>query len=169
MTKMNIPKLKNPFGGKWPITQEFGENPNWYKKWGMIGHNGVDFGLPVGEQINAVFDGRVIKTGFDKEGYGNYIRIQHNFGETIYAHLSHIWVPVNNSISAGHGIGRSGNTGFSTGPHLHLGLRPKDFDKNNGYLGYIDPLPYFPDFAPSSPVTSKFKCPACSAGLEVFA
>jgi hypothetical protein len=136
-------KLALPVNG--PITQLFGENPDVYKKWGFPGHNGIDYGIPNGTPITAAAGGTVNLVGFENGGYGNYIKLSHTDGSktyfTYYAHLAGAAVAAGQKIKAGTVIGYSNNTGASTGPHLHFGL--KIDGENPPYKGYVDPLPYF--------------------------
>ena len=86
-------------------------------------HGGIDFAINIGEPIYAVFDG-VVRVAQVNGGYGNMILIRHyNNLETLYGHLSKIKVKVGQIVKAGDIIGYSGNTGFSTGPHLHFECR----------------------------------------------
>jgi murein DD-endopeptidase MepM/ murein hydrolase activator NlpD len=132
------------------ITQKFGENLEFYKKYGMNGHNGIDFrtrftDTPLGRrEIFAVDYGvvsEVVKAKFG--GYGTYIRIRHLDGfETIYGHQFSVKVRKGDNVKPGQVIGISDNTGDSTGPHLHFGCRPPQANYLNGFKGYIDPLPF---------------------------
>lgn len=86
-------------------------------------HSAVDFGTSVGTQVYASASGKVIvaKSGGYNGGYGNYIVIQHDNGmQTIYAHLSVVSVSAGTTVSGGDPIGKTGNSGNSTGPHLHF-------------------------------------------------
>jgi len=127
------------------ISQYFGENPQIYKRFKMDGHNGLDFACPTGTPIYAGFDG-IAKIKDDKDkGYGLHVRVIGNKTETVYAHLSKVFIQEGQMVRAGISkLGDSGNTGFSTGSHLHLGLRKVDggrvLEYNNGYKGYINPL-----------------------------
>jgi len=86
-------------------------------------HRGLDFAVPVGTSVVASAGGQVI-TSRSGGGYGEYILIQHSGGyQTLYAHLSRRLVSEGQSVSAGQQIGLSGNTGTSTGPHLHFEAR----------------------------------------------
>lgn len=92
-------------------------------------HNGVDYGVPVGTPVWSVGEGRVVKAG-SGAGFGKLVEIAHSNGWTSqYAHLSAIAVHVGQRVSQKQMIARSGNTGLSTGPHLHYGLK-----RNNGYV-----------------------------------
>ena len=146
-------KLNYPVNG--PITQLFGENPQFYKRWGYAGHNGIDWGIPVGTPIKATADGNVDKVDFENGGYGNFVRMSHKDGNkkyyTYYAHLHSTAVKAGQKITAGTVVGFSGNTGASTGPHLHFGV--KIDGQNPDYKGYLDPMPFLTGTAPSSPAS----------------
>ncbi len=133
------------------ITQHFGENPALYEKFGMKGHNGVDFRAAVGTMLFAPMDGVVQIRDSGLNGYGKHIKIRNEFkaSEFILAHLSKFIVVDGQRVNMGDKLGLTGNTGYSTGPHLHIGyrlLKPhgKDVWKwgvlnyNNGYKGGID-------------------------------
>lgn len=136
-------KLIVPVTG--PITQLFGENPERYKQWGFPGHNGVDYGVPNGTPISAAVSGTVAAVAFENGGYGNYVKLSHMDGSrpyfTYYAHLASAAVSPGQKVKAGATIGFSNNTGASTGPHLHFGV--KIDGQNPAYKGYVDPMPLF--------------------------
>lgn len=107
------------------VTQRWGENyASYMSKFGIPGHNGIDFGNDEGTPIVSVADGTVAFTGWDGD-YGNYIRVwypqYHLHG--FFAHLSRIDVQGSVAVKQGQQIGLMGNTGNSTGPHLHYELR----------------------------------------------
>ena len=86
-------------------------------------HAGVDFAAPSGTPLYATADGVVTSAG-SESGYGNVVRIQHDFGfETVYAHQSRIRVKVGQRVSRGERIGDMGRTGRVTGVHLHYEVR----------------------------------------------
>jgi len=108
------------------ITQYYGEHPEIYKQFGLVGHNGVDWGCPEGTPIYATAAGVVTKVAFDRYGYGHYMILDHGEGFTSrYAHFKEqgILVKVGQSIKQGQTIGFADNTGFSTGSHLHFEIR----------------------------------------------
>ncbi|MFA6458610.1 MAG: M23 family metallopeptidase [Patescibacteria group bacterium] len=142
------------------ITQKFGaefkkNGHDFYHSLGLRGHNGLDFSAKIGTPIFAPLGGTV-KIGDDgAKGYGKFVKIRsatHKM-EIIVAHLSEIAVENNSEVAAGDRLGATGNSGASTGPHLHLGLRFL-LEKNepvfgwtvqnyeNGFLGYVDPLEF---------------------------
>ena len=105
-----------------PVQQSFRYTSGFGRRWGRA-HEGIDMAGPVGTPIHATGDGVVIFAG-RQSGYGNLIKIQHELGtETRYAHLSRINVKVGQRVSQGDQIGAMGNTGRSTGPHLHYEVR----------------------------------------------
>jgi hypothetical protein len=85
----------------------------------------------------------VLRVDFEAGGFGNYILLG-RWGESIYAHLSAVEVSVGQNVTRGQLIGRSGNTGASTGPHLHFAIRIHPYSRADGWGGFSDPLPYLP-------------------------
>ncbi len=89
-----------------------------YKTYKM--HTGMDFTAPIGTDIYSTGDGVVVEADFSKGGYGNHVVVDHGFGyQTLYGHMSKINVKKGQKISRGELLGVVGNTGTSTGPHLH--------------------------------------------------
>lgn len=132
------------------------------------GHNGIDFGLPVGSKIIAAQDGVVLGTGNTDDAcsgasYGRWVLIKHPNGlSSLYAHLSKTLVTTGQTVQRGENFALSGNTGYSTGPHLHFTVYASDAVHITGpteyrsracgtYLvmpvspvsGYLNPLTYF--------------------------
>lgn len=111
----------------WNVTSNFGY------RWGRL-HAGTDVGVPIGTTVRASRGGQVITAGW-LGGYGNCVIIDHGDGvATRYGHLSEVTVSVGQYVDQGQQIALSGNTGRSTGPHLHFEIRI------NGEA--VDPLPY---------------------------
>lgn len=97
-------------------------------------HHGIDIGAPIGTVVEAARKGQVTSIGWH-DIYGNVVIVDHGEGmESLYAHLQGISVKVGYPVIAGDNIGTCGNTGKSSGPHLHFEIR------KNGTC--IDPLPY---------------------------
>jgi murein DD-endopeptidase MepM/ murein hydrolase activator NlpD len=140
--------LVMPFHGTFPITQGFGAqltDPTlqaFYTQYGLAGHDGIDFGVPMNTPLYAVDDGNIIWSG--PGDYGTTIIIQHGWGESYYGHLSTTAVTVGTHVTKGQLIGYSGESGEATGPHLHFGMKPLNPDMTNGYYGKVDPMPYLP-------------------------
>jgi len=74
-----------------------------------------------------------------KKGYGLHVRIENDFYYVIYGHLSKVFIEEGKDIKYGDKIGDSGNSGFSTGPHLHFEIRKKPIQSNNGFYGAVNP------------------------------
>ncbi|MBB1030845.1 M23 family metallopeptidase, partial [Dietzia sp. SLG310A2-38A2] len=111
-----------------PITSGFGP------RWGTF-HNGTDFGAPIGTPMFAAKSGTVVAAG-PASGYGLWIRIQTDDGYLLeYGHNDQNYVSVGQRVHAGQVIGTVGNRGYSTGPHLHFGVR-------NPAGQWIDPVPW---------------------------
>ncbi len=112
-----------PLNGKIRVTSPF--NPG--RRHPVLGyvrpHNGTDFGVPVGTRVICPADGVVTKASYSR-GSGYYIAIRHRGAySTVYMHLSKMLVKPGQRVKMGDVIARSGNTGLSTGPHLHYELR----------------------------------------------
>lgn len=99
------------------VTSNFGA------RWGRQ-HKGLDIKVYVGDTIRAAFDGKIRIVKYERKGYGKYVVIRHHNGlETIYGHMSKHLVAENQEVKAGDPIGLGGNTGRSTGSHLHFETR----------------------------------------------
>ncbi|MDR2232824.1 MAG: LysM peptidoglycan-binding domain-containing protein [Tannerella sp.] len=106
-----------PIDGNIKVTSKFGVR-------GRRMHNGIDLKVQKGDTIRTAFSGRVRIRGYERRGYGNYLVIRHPNGlETVYGHLSGFLVSENDVVNAGQPIGLGGNTGRSTGTHLHFETR----------------------------------------------
>ncbi len=111
---------KTPFS--LPLKSSFRFTSGFGARWGRM-HNGTDFAASYGTPIYSTADGVVIHAGW-MSGYGRVVKIQHEFGiETRYAHMSKIHVTVGQRVSRGDRIGDMGNSGRSTGTHLHYEVR----------------------------------------------
>ena len=92
------------------------------RRWGRL-HAGIDLASGIGSPVRAVAAG-VVQSSGSESGYGRAVRIRHGDGTvTVYAHMSALLVSTGERVSAGEQIGREGNTGHSTGPHLHFEVR----------------------------------------------
>ncbi len=129
-----IPNIWPIKGGIGHISMYYGQNENPFTGQWYI-HKGIDVStFRTGDQIIATADGKVVAVGFD-QGFGNYIILQHNHGFfTRYAHLQSFRVQKGQKVQQGQVIGYLGNTGLSTGPHLH-------YEVHLG-TGVIDPLKF---------------------------
>lgn len=118
---------KKTFGNLYCLTQSFGNTA--FARSGAYngsGHNGIDFGSPEGTKVISALSGIVQEVGNTDTirgcySYGKWVLVRHANGlSTLYAHLSHISVSAGDAVQTGGLLGYSGNTGYSTGPHLHF-------------------------------------------------
>lgn len=153
--------LDNPF-----ITQKFGKTVGAEKLYTSGSHNGVDFRAAIGTKVKNMLTGTVIGLG-DTDIYpgcysfGRWVMVKHDNGlSSIYGHLSAISVQNGQRLETGDTVGYSGNTGYSTGPHLHIsvyasqGVRIEKYVNSRGckeatipladIRAYLDPLDYLP-------------------------
>lgn len=172
----SIPKARSGILS-WPldsvyITQYFGNtpfataNPQVYSGGG---HNGVDFGVSTGSKLKTVLSGTVTATGDTDAAcpgasYGKWVLIKHNNGlSTLYGHMSLVKVSEGQTVVTGDIIGYTGNTGYSTGPHLHFtvyateGVRVQNYNfrscKGKSTImplaskgAYLNPMSYLPEY-----------------------
>lgn len=152
-------KLTQPFGVD--FVGNNGPDGQSYADLGLHdGHNGWDLSAAIGTTVYAVMDGTV-KLRPAKTGYGNSLRIVTKTREVVNGHLSAFYAKEGQEVKAGDKVALTGNTGWSTGPHLHLGLRYLDFgngvhDYDNGYYGYVDLKPLFAPDVFALPVDKKY-------------
>ncbi|MCJ8154087.1 M23 family metallopeptidase [Chryseobacterium sp. SSA4.19] len=133
---ITLPKIAMPLNRGISVTSSYGRRIHPIFGKSKI-HNGIDLKAYF-ENVYAVMDGMVSATGWDPKGGGNYIKVKHyNRYETAYLHLSEIYYKVGELVKAGYVIAKSGNSGNSTGAHLHFAVR------ENGK--YIDPVHFLND------------------------
>jgi hypothetical protein len=144
-----------PFSGQFTISQQFGENPDYYKQFSLSGHDGLDWDCPDGTTIIAAESGRVMQPSATRD-FGNFVAIWHPALHIMswYCHLRSSSVQPGSIVSKGQVIGLSNNTGISRGTHLHFAVSQVDNDgqiinKGNGYAGFINPLPFLEMTQPS--------------------
>lgn len=138
--------MRKPFDGYFPVTQDFGNKLklngiDWYGQWGLLGHNGIDYGTPAWTPILAPHKGKIIEARYDAS-YGNYVKIENDKEGSVLAHFARLSVTAGDYVEEGQIIGYSGNTGGSTGPHLHWGYYRKPRNRSNGFNGFEDQTQY---------------------------
>ncbi len=139
--KIDVSKFAMPTPGY--VTSPYG-----YRKRFRRTHKGIDLKLNIGDTVRAAFSGKVRLTKYERAGYGYYVVIRHeNELETVYGHLSKFLVKPDQYVKVGEPIALGGNTGRTTGPHLHFETR---------FMGYaINPAAIF-DFANQTVHTDEF-------------
>lgn len=127
---------------------QFGTDPKVYAQFNLAGHNGVDFIASVGLPIYAPEDATVVVSSngttdqYTGAGVAGEVVVLRGTSEHWLLHLSKRNVSKGDTVKEGQLIGYSGNTGFTTGPHLHWGVRPLQPNIKNGYRGFIDPMEF---------------------------
>ena len=148
-------------GQVWPLDPATPVASGYGERWGVL-HDGTDFACPAGTPIYATHYGMVTNPPEDVGGYGVWVMVQGAGWETHYGHLSVNGIyPTGTWVAPGTLIGYSGNTGGSTGPHLHLRV------KHAGQSPGIDPIPWLADAAwpPPGPVEQQVHDWGRAAGL----
>lgn len=138
--------MRLPFKGSYPLTQEFGVNPQYYSQFlvkypdgsikPMSGHNGLDFGTPHRTEIIAPHSGEIKEATLDQKGYGYYVKLENEIEGSVIAHLDAIDVQIGFKLNEGDHIGWSDNTGYSTGEHTHWGYYVLPRNRANGIAGF---------------------------------
>ena len=107
------------------VTSNFGMRLHPIKKFTKL-HEGIDYSAPIGTPVRSVQPGVVLRRGYQRTGYGHFIEVKHKNGfSTLYAHLKQVRqdLKAGNVVQKGEIIGQLGNSGLSTGPHLHYEIR----------------------------------------------
>ncbi|MBQ7447477.1 MAG: M23 family metallopeptidase [Eubacterium sp.] len=149
---------RQPFRGDYIITQRYGEAIT------SAFHTGIDYACSESTPILASADGIVRRAAWDPYGYGFHVIIEHAAGKsTLYAHLSRIDVSAGTVLTQGKQIGLSGNSGNSTGPHLHFEARRQWNDSRSHFDPLLLPLMNFADAA--DPLPAAGEAAPISAGM----
>ena len=135
--------IRMPFKGSYKHSQDFGARPEAYKKYGLDGHDGDDFLMGQNTQIISPVNGRVKKRGSDPSGWGLYIQIW-DWEQSLLVNLTHmsdINLHVGDVVRVGDEVARSGDSGNSSAPHLHIavadtGADGKRLNIDNGFKGW---------------------------------
>ncbi len=132
----------SPLPGKPVINQGFGQNPEAYAPFGFAGHEGIDFGVPVGTTVYAPHDGVATVKNDGATGYGLHVVIDDGKRRSCLAHLSEISVTSGQQVYQGDPICKSGQSGNAHGPHLHWTFKILKNgvvqNKDNGFGGAVD-------------------------------
>ena len=143
-------QIPSSTGYQWPMSSSTISSLTitncWRSSSNGSGHTGIDIPVRSGTPVLAANAGTVVQTGGPGGDGGNYIIIQHSDGHwTNYQHLSSIGVSEGQTVTAGQQIGRSGNTGNSTGAHLHFGVTTsKTLSSRFNTANSVNPLPFLP-------------------------
>lgn len=131
-----------PLPGTPRISQGFGQNPQIYSQFGFKGHEGIDFDCDIGTTVYAPHDGTATVKDEGTQNYGLSLTIDDGKRRSLLAHLSQVLVTNGQKISQGDPVAKSGNSGMTTGTHLHWSFKlvanGQPVNKDNGYGGAMD-------------------------------
>lgn len=138
-----------------PVIQGYGANPDAYKKFGLAGHDGIDYDVPVGTPLPSVANGTVAAVGYDPTGWGHYVGVDiGNKTYVFFGHLSQTDVKQGQAVSAGDVLGLSGGVGpergNSSGAHLHVTVRVGGTTQKYN----VDPSSYVAQWTGSGTISS---------------
>lgn len=171
--------MRSIFRSKYTVTQEFGVNSSYYGQFGLKGHEGIDL-IPTGTvwDVLCLADGVVVLDddtagSVSSDPYGKIVTVWHQKlnKATMYCHLKENYVVNGQIVTQGEKLGLMGTTGNSTGPHLHLNLFETDdqgvrLNRNNGYVGGINPKPFLEEDAPVIDTTIQKELDSCKVDRD---
>jgi murein DD-endopeptidase MepM/ murein hydrolase activator NlpD len=144
--------LALPLEGECHVVQSWGENSAYYGSYTysgvpLKGHNGIDFQAQTGASVLAAARGRVMSIGYEPEGWGRYIKLEHSWGESLYAHLGTVTVDAGQLVEQRETLAtvepalppRAERAIFS---YLHFAIRIKPYNRFDGWGGFVDPTAF---------------------------
>lgn len=136
-----------PFEGEAVLLQGWGDNPEFHTRFTyngvpLKGHPGLDFLLPASSSVLAVDAGRVVEISHEPGGFGRYIKLEHRWGESLYAHLGDVLVESGQRVERGRKLALTELLRRPYPAHLHLGIRVTPYNRLDGWGGFTDPLPF---------------------------
>jgi murein DD-endopeptidase MepM/ murein hydrolase activator NlpD len=139
--------LSTPFDGQRQVIQFFGQHPEHYSQFRynstpLKGHPGIDFAMSPGTDLFAVDDGRVMAISNEPGGFERYIKVEHRWGESFYAHVGEIRVEAGQRVKRNEFIAQSGINHHHVASHLHFAIRIAPYNRLDGFGGFSDPLPF---------------------------
>ena len=139
--------LSTPFDGSRQVIQFYGQHPDHYAQFrynsiALKGHPGIDFAMPPGTDLFAVDNGRIMAISVEAGGFERYIKIEHRWGESLYAQVGEVQVEAGQLIKRNDTIAASGTNRHDVEAHLHFAIRVTPYNRFDGWGGFIDPLPF---------------------------
>lgn len=158
--------LSLPLDGQAIVLQGWGAHPGYHGRFTyngipLKGHPGVDIAAKPGANVLAADDGRVTEISNEPGGFGRYLKIEHRWGESLYAHLGDIVVEAGQRVERGQVVARIDMLRRRFASHLHFAIRIHPFNRFDGWGGYNDPVPYL--------YTTELAQPDTAAGGELSA
>lgn len=140
--------LTPPFEGEPAVLQAWGEFPEVYGQWRyngvpLKGHPGIDVRLDDGDRILAMDAGKVVEISVERGGFERYVKVEHRWGESLYAHLGAVLVETGQNLARGEPLAEVEPYGEHARA-LHFAIRIQPYNRYDGWGGFSDPLPYMP-------------------------
>lgn len=148
--------LALPLEGGTRLLQAWGEHPEFHARYTyngvrLKGHIGIDLQAPAGAWVLAADVGRVVEISVEPRGFGRYIKLEHAWGESLYAGIASPAVDAGQSVPRGHRLARIDSTRSPYPTHLHFAIRISPYNRFDGWGGFTDPLPFL--YAPQLETT----------------
>lgn len=148
--------LTPPFEGELPVTQAWGECPEYYGQWRyngipLKGHVGIDVRIAPGARLYAMDAGKVTEISIDRGGFERYLKVEHRWGESFYANTGETLVEAGQSVARGDAIALAAQPdptlpalgrALGAGVIFHFAIRVLPYNRYDGWGGFADPLPY---------------------------
>jgi murein DD-endopeptidase MepM/ murein hydrolase activator NlpD len=139
--------LALPLEGAPRILQGWGEHPEYYGRFTyngvpLKGHIGIDLAAPGGASVLAADAGRVVEISVEPGGFGQYLKLEHAWGESLYAHVMAPAVDSGQSVSRGQRLARVETSRRRYPAHLHFAIRIAPYNRFDGWGGFSDPLAF---------------------------
>lgn len=139
-----------PFRGPGRLAQPWGAHPEFYGEYqyngvAVRGHLGIDFAVSPGARLVAVDQGRVIEISYEAGGFERYIKLEHRWGESFYAHVGEVTVESGQMVGRGDELGLAKtmqDDGSERPVFVHFGIRVLPYNRFDGWGGFSDPLPF---------------------------
>lgn len=152
--------LLPPVEGAGRILQRWGEHSDHYRAYTyngvpLKGHNGIDFAAAAGAWVLAADAGRVIEISVEPSGFGQYIKLEHSWGESFYAQITGVEVDSGQTVQRGQRLAHVEPSRRRFPSHVHFAIRITPFNRLDGWGGFSDPMAflYLPDL-PATPDTA---------------
>jgi murein DD-endopeptidase MepM/ murein hydrolase activator NlpD len=139
--------LALPLEGSCHVAQTWGENSEFYSAYsyqtvGLKGHNGIDFWAKAGTAVLAVDKGRVIGMGNEPDGWGRYLKVEHSWGESFYAHVGTIHVDTGQVVERQTKLATVSIAEAGIDSYVHFGILINPYNRFDGWGGFVDPMPF---------------------------
>ena len=164
--------LTAPFTGTGHLLHDWGAYANVYANHTyngvpLKGYIGLAFSLAAGAEIVAADDGQVSEISQERDGFEKYIKLQHWWGESLYAFLHAVHVESGQKVVRGHHLASAALAPTPPHPHLHFAIRVTPYNRFDGWGGFTDPSPYLPPDIITRPAFDAISSPAVPPTMPI--